>query len=385
MMLLLKCLVAVGLAGLGAELLARLWVRRSPYRVLAPGRIDRLSLDMATLPTLDPHIVHRVNAHGERGSERPTDPAAFRVLAAGGSAVSCYMLDEAVAWPGALERKLQAHPFFADRPVHVGNIGKSSVDSAALEMILTKVLPQEPRLDVLVIMVGASDILRWLEIDAPADRGALVLETDECFERRPDVAFGWTPKRLALATLYRWRREAQGKLRTNSGRRYGVARKMRAEAAVTRNEVPDTAHVTARFETNLRRTIQFAQRHVSHVVVARQPWFRKDAYLPDELALFWSGSVGDAYSTRCDTFYSPEALSEMMRRIDASAEAVAEALGVPSVNVGSVLESSVRMYMDQFHFTPPGSDVVAGAIADEVLGVLVGDTTVELRDEASAA
>ena len=52
--------------------------------------------------------------------------------------------------------------------VHVGNIARSGVGSEALDLILERVLPRYPRLSAMVVLVGASDVLRWLEVGAPA-------------------------------------------------------------------------------------------------------------------------------------------------------------------------------------------------------------------------
>ncbi|MCC7054616.1 MAG: hypothetical protein IT355_15200 [Gemmatimonadaceae bacterium] len=367
-----------------AELFARRHVRRSPYRVLAPGRVDRMSLHHETLPTLDQHIAHAVNSHGERGGERPADPRTFRVLVAGGSAVSCFLLDQEVAWPSIMQRQLQSAPELADRPVHVGNIGKSSIDSATLDYMLSKVLPQEDGLDVLVVMVGASDILRWLALGAPVHELPDLLPIDDAFAERPDIRFGWKPKQLALATLYRRHREAKGWTRTNFGKRYGAARRMRAEAR-TITDVPDASLVMERFEERLESLVDRALEHVEHVVVVRQPWFEKAEYSEEEVAQFWNGSIGDAYMTPCDTFFSHQVVAELCRQLDERVVVVAERAGVPTVNVNAHLEPSTATYIDQFHFTPLGSQLVAQAVRDGVLDAVHGAREHEPQHSAANA
>ena len=349
-----------------AELAARMYVRHSPYRVLPPGRKDVMHFDMSVLPSMEPTTVHKVNRHGERGSERPHGDTAFRVLVAGGSSAGCYLLDQKTAWAGALERDLQELPHFCSRRVHVGNVGQSSIDSGSLLVTLERILPQEHGLDLLLLMVGASDVLRWLEIEAPPERAAEAIAIDECFARHPEMKFGLHPRTWALATLYRWRRDAKGKVRTKSGQRYAVARRLRAEALETRTLVPKADVVIKRFESNLRACIKLAQKHARNVVVVRQPWFRKAEYLPEELAQFWSGSVGDAYTQNVTAFYSPEVVSALMNQIDRSAADVAAQLGIPSVDVNASLAPSNSNYMDQFHFTPQGSRIVARCVRDQI-------------------
>ena len=367
MSMLLGVLVLAGLAVIAVECLARVHVRRSPYRILSPGREDLMQMDNETLPAVEPFVRYAINRHGERGDERPSDPNAFRVLAAGGSATMCYFLDQHTAWPGELQRLLQQHPALAGRPVHVGNVGKSSVDSGSLELMRSRILPQEPKLDVLLIMVGASDILRWLMIEAPVDRAVEANELDECFDRHPEVRCGWHPKRWALATLYRWRRDSKRTDRVNAGRRYATARRMRANALETRTRVPDSTVVIARFERCMRGLLEAARARVEHVIVVRQPWFDKSEYLPSELAQFWSGSVGDAYMQQATIFYSPDVVAALMRRIDECAARVCLELGVPEVNLFPTLTSSNDNYCDQFHFTPAGSRIVADAVFQKIV------------------
>src|SRR5438552_18107057 len=83
------------------------------------------------------------------------------------------MLDQPTSWPAALERLLNAPDslrILGARGVDVGNIGRSGVGSAELDLILERILPQYDRLDAILIMVGASDAYHWVEIGAPPSR-----------------------------------------------------------------------------------------------------------------------------------------------------------------------------------------------------------------------
>ena len=280
------------------------------------------------------------------------------------------MLDQYTAWPGALEKALRGHAIFGSRPVHVANIGQSGVDSASLYLILSRVLTQESSVDVIVLMVGASDVLRWLEIGAPPDRPADAIALDECFARHPEAKFGWHPKAWAIATLYRWRRDAIGKSRTNSGQRYAVTRAMRANASETRTVVPRCDLVLDRFELHLRRCLKLAASHARHVLLLRQPWFRKDSYRPEEVAQFWNGSVGDAYVEDVTIFYAPEVVSALMVQIDGRAELVARELDITSLDISDRLDSTNANYWDQIHVTPAGSKIIAEGLGEAIVHAL---------------
>src|SRR5207244_8354344 len=84
--------------------------------------------------------------------------------------------------------------------VHVGSIARSGVGSQALDLILERVLPRYARLQAIIILVGASDILRWLEQGAPPSPPAPA-RTSEIFMCHPEGPFGWKPSALALVEL----------------------------------------------------------------------------------------------------------------------------------------------------------------------------------------
>ena len=145
------------------EGLARLMIRRGRYFPWPPGSRLELNLD-PRLKIGGQNTIHlKVNERGERG--RSVDTGAFQVLAMGGSAVECYLLNEEQTWTAVLEKHLD---YLGLTRVRVGNAGKSCVDSYVLSRMVRHMAPNYPeRLDVLLIMVGASDVLRWLEAGAP--------------------------------------------------------------------------------------------------------------------------------------------------------------------------------------------------------------------------
>src|SRR6058998_1346647 len=167
--------VVLLLLAVAAELAARWWLRhRSLYYVFPPGLRLRLHPDPEVFPQLEPLVRFEVNRHGERGGEVPrvhSGARLYRALVAGGSQPEGYLLDQDTSWPGALHRLLQAPPQLprlgATR-AHVGSIARSGVGAEALRLILERVLPRYPRLQAIVILVGASDVLRWLEQGAPS-------------------------------------------------------------------------------------------------------------------------------------------------------------------------------------------------------------------------
>lgn len=368
----LVCAAPVLLAA-AAELLARWWVRhRSRYYVIPPGLRVRLCPHPDVSPQLEPCIRFDANSEGERGPALPKSAKALcRLLVAGGSQPEGYLLDQDTHWPGALQRLLE-RPEHLQRlrasHVHVGNISRSGVGSEALDLILERILPRYPTLSTIIILVGASDVLRWLEYGAPPSPPPPV-RASEVFRCHPELTFGCRPRRLALVELalrlrHRWLRPLQVHDRACSW--IIRARAMRARATSMRTVTPDPAPMLAHFEHHFRRALERARAHADRVIVVRQPWFNRPCSA-QELSLMWHGGVGQAWQEDVTTFYGNEVLSSLMASLDARADRVARELDVEQVDLMPVLEPSVETYYDFFHATPAGARVIAAAVAAAIL------------------
>jgi hypothetical protein len=357
---------------LALELAARWWIRRcNRYYVLPPGMRLRLEPDPDVSPHMEPVVRFEVNGDGERGGAPPRSRNLYRVLVAGGSQPEGYLLDQNTSWPGALQRVLEAPErldILRTRRVHVGSIARSGVGSEALDLIFERVLPRYRRLSAIIVLVGASDVLRWLEFDAPSAPPPAV-RTSEVFRCHPELAFGWRPARLALVECvrrlrHRWLRPVH--VHQHACRWIARARAMRAHAATVRAIAPDPAPMLAHFDHHFRRALLAAKAHADRVIVVRQPWFDRP-HSPEERALMWHGGVGQAWQEDVSTFYSHEVLSTLMASLDARAASTARELEIEQLDLMPILERSARTYYDFFHATPAGSRAIAAAVAATVL------------------
>jgi lysophospholipase L1-like esterase len=370
-LLLLVVAVLLPLA-VAAELAARWWLRYTgTYHVFPPGLRLRLHIDRGAFPELEPVVRFEVNRDGERGADPPSvapGETLYRVLVAGGSQPEGYLLDQDTSWPGALNRLLgapeQLQALGASK-AHTGSIARSGVGSEALDLMLARVLPRYPRLAAIVILVGASDVLRWLEEGAPASPSSAPL-TPALFSCHPEGPFGWTPSRSAIVDLQRrtWRRVVRPvQTHQHAGKWVAKARAMRARATVIRRTMPDPAPMLDHFDKHFRRVVQRAKAHADRVVVVRQSWFDKETLTAEETAHMWHGGVGQAWCEEVTTYYSIEVTSRLMARLDARAARVAAELDVEQIDLRAILEPSLAMYYDFFHLTPSGAQNVASAVA----------------------
>jgi len=357
----------VGAAGLGlgfvlAELVARTLLRRcGGYFPLVPFQRQCFELDREALPMLEPVVHWHVNADGERGGAVP--PGAARVLLAGGSCVESYYLDQPSSVAGRLEVALAGH--FGARPVHVGSVARSRISCELIRTMLQKSLPRYARLDCVVLMVGAGDLVRWFELGAPTAAWDDPAELSHLFGQHPEGPFGWRPGQLAFRALVaraarRFSPREESRMRV--GKRLAELRVRRAASEPKLDTIADPSLMLERFGTQLGLLIDDLKRVADIVVVARQPWFDKEL-TPAEEAWMWNFGQGEIYATEVAGYYTHRLVRELMGKVAERAGEVARAHGALDVDVPRALEPGLANYYDFLHFTPLGAERVAAEVA----------------------
>jgi hypothetical protein len=356
-----------------AELAARAWLPgRAPYFVWQPFARRRLELEPGVLPSLPAVARWEINAAGERGAALPDDwGGACRVLVSGGSAAECYFLDQECTWPEVIARELNTPHARAElgvERVHVGNVARSLVSCSHVERMLARTLPRYERLDVLVLMVGASDVVNWLEKGAPPTPGDEPIPPAQVFEWHPEPPFGWTARTLALrrvASYWNKRLRRPVETRERAGKRLAEARAMRQRAPTMLTRAPEPTAMLERFELHLRRLVELGRARGARVILARQPWLEKEL-TPEEDQLLWNFCFGKPYTQEVKTYYAPRACWELLRRVDERAARVARELGVEEVVLNDVVPRDFEHYYDELHHTPKGCELVGKAVARKI-------------------
>ena len=371
-----SCVAA--LLTVAAELAARAWIRRrGGWYVWAPWHRTQLHVDLDALPSLEPVTRFEINGDGERGDPLPRDRRGmYRVLVAGGSAAEGWFLDQRSSWPGVLQELLNSAAIRAQlgaRFVHVGSIARSLVPCAAIQRMLAQSLRRYDRLDLVLFMVGASDVVAWLERGTPPAIEDDATPIEWIFDEHPSLCFTWSPSQLALkrlvSRLHRRLLEPV-RVRERAGARFVELRRRRARALQWIDDVPDPEPMLACFELHLRRMIATARAKRARVIVVRQPWFEKD-FTPEEEAAMWNFCVGRPYEEPTTRYYTHAVVADLMRKVDDRAAAVCRELDVEHVDLMPVLERSLTTYYDFLHFTPLGARAVAEEIASAVCGAAV--------------
>lgn len=366
----LGCLAGAAVLGVATELCTRVWLKRRgrPY-VWAPFTQQRLELDLTALPMLEPVALWKINADGERGGPLPADwSRTLRLIVTGGSATECYFTDQSKTWPEVLGRALSRpenlRKLGVDH-VHVGNIARSLIACEEIDLMLERTLPHYERLDVAVLMVGASDLLHWLERGTPMPVVDTHIPPSQVFALHPYGPFGWGPKTLAvrrIASYWKRRLVPHEEVRKRVGKRLADARAMRARAKEILHTTPDPTQMLAHYEKHLRRVVTRLRARGTRVILARQAWLEGE-FTERERALFWSFGRGRPYSTEVTAYFAHDTAWKLLRLVDARSAQLAHDLGIESVEINPLVPRDFAHYYDELHFTPRACALVGEALA----------------------
>ena len=133
---------------------------RDKYYVNVPDTDLRGTIPPSIVRGVDSIVHYRLNSLGIRGRDFGADSSEYRILAVGGSTTECVLLNNTQAWPAVIERML--HRTADGRQVWVGNVGRSGLTSREHVLHLEHLLPQYPRIDAVVALVGVNDVLTAL-------------------------------------------------------------------------------------------------------------------------------------------------------------------------------------------------------------------------------
>ncbi len=367
---------AASLTALGAlaELSTRALLRvHGRYYVWMPHARTVMPLDPSVFPRGDAVVHFEVNALGERGAPLPADLSrTYRILVGGGSAAECYFLDQPSSWPEALSRELSSPHHLARlqrSAVHVGNVARSLTDSHQLTHLFARILPRYPRSDAVILMTGASDLVRWLEEHTPATLTPSPLTPSLLFARHPEGPFGWTPSTLALrrvASAARHTLIRRTQHRETAGKRLAANRRSRANATRILTTIADPAPILAYYEQHLTNLVRLLQRHSPRVILLRQPWLER-AFTPDEQRDLWMFADGRPYAEPTTTYYSHPLIFSILRRIDDVTARVAANLHAESIELNTLIPADFEHYYDEMHHTPKGCALLARIVAEHLL------------------
>jgi lysophospholipase L1-like esterase len=381
---------AAGILTLGiAEAALRLLVPvPSEYHVLLPGtRV--FEPDARFVHGIQGAATYAVNRHGIRGREFGPDGSQYRMLLVGGSTTECGMLDDSENWGAVAERELQTTR--DGRNVWVGNVGRSGLTSRDHIVTLRYLLPQYPRMDLVVVLVGVNDLTAALRQGSTYGSPASLSDPD--VERRQiRNAFALSPlgfreiltddetaaddapwfkktKLFELAKRARTGMQARQVARGIGGALLGQWREHRRSASRLIDSLPPLKAALADYQNSLEAIVDEAARHNVEVMFMTQPSLWKANMQPGETDKLWLGGTGSFQEEPGHEYYTPRALADAMSRYNAELLALCSARRLPCLDLAVKVPRDTVMFYDDVHFTEGGAARVGKLLSEHLRNV----------------
>lgn len=376
-------LLALGLllAALAAEAVSRLALPDPDgYYVYPPGLHQTFEPDPGIMPGISGVSHFVVDAEGLRGDELGPEHD-VRLLAVGGSTTQCLYLDQDEAWPQRVQQLLQERLGPGHR-VWVGNAGKAGRRTRDHVLQVRHLLDQIPDVRVVVLLVGANDVMRRLADGAryrpvdPLEPAAARRLLPSAFDRHPQDFALLPPSRTALWALAGRGIEVARALGQRQrvedvrGEVYRLRRRQREEAAPYLDELPDLGAALGEYQRNLEAIVGLARDHGARSLLMTQPTAYHEALPEEQRRLLWMGWTDAPADATGRRYYSVEALARGFSRFNATLLALCERLDVACVDLAAGVPKDTRALYDDMHFNEAGAETVARSLLEPVAGLV---------------
>ena len=347
--------VIVGIA-LTEFALRRALPPREGYFVIAPHTDWTIRITPSVVRGVSEVAHYRINALGIRGRPFGADASEFRMLAVGGSTTECFVLDDTKAWTYLLERTLGRTT--DGRHVWVGNVGKSGLTAREHVLHLKYLLPQYPRTDAVLALVGVNDMLGALKQGARYELPVPVTTPEgerrdlrRAFAVFPNMQYLPPPGNDPTVSWYRasaiWDVARRAKLRWNLRRSFAIdAQEGLVRARAHRNgtrlidSLPSLSTPLIEYRRNLHAMADIASSRHARMIFVTQPSVWRDAMPAAEERNLWLGWLGTDWQTSASS-YSARALARAMERFNTVTLEVCRERAVECVDAASAIAMPV--------------------------------------------
>ncbi|HWC04535.1 MAG TPA: GDSL-type esterase/lipase family protein [Methylomirabilota bacterium] len=353
-----------------AEGLLRAWYPAPARHFVWPPnlRVDFEPTDAAT-PGVTGRGRFRTNSLGLRADEPPAGPARI-VYVLGGSTAADLYLDQEEAWVSLVQQGLNRDT--AAPRTWVGNLARPSLASVHSLIHFDRLLPELPRADLLVNLVGVNDLqlaLKSSYLAAPTRETHLAW----AFALRPPEGGFWS--RLATIRAARfawltWRRARLGLVQTRTAEGYARLRQCRQTAPPAKlvDVLPDLAPGLAEYRRNIVALAERARAYGAPMLFLTQPTLWAEEMPPDAAARLLAGGIGPI-KTWCThrRYFSPRALAQGMRAFNDVLRDVCRSPGMACRDLAAAVPPRAEYFYDDMHLSEAGARLVAGRVIDWIL------------------
>ena len=366
-------LLGIGLTVAVAEGLLRLWYPAPTRHYVWP---PHLRVEFAPTERATPGVSGRgrfwTNSLGLR-SDEPLVDARRIVYVLGGSTAADLYLDQEEAWAALVQQGLNDTP---EQPrTWVGNLSRPSLASVHHLIHFDRLLPELPRADLIVNLVGVNDLqlaLKSSYLDPPTPATHLA----GAFALYPPP--GNAGSRLATVRAARfvwqtWRQTRLGFVQTQTAEGYARLRECRqtAPAANLVEVLPDLGPALAEYRRNLLALADRARVYGAPLLWLTQPTLWDGEMGPAERGRLLAGGLGPI-KTWCthQRYFAPRALAEGMRAFNDVLRDVCRTRGLACRDLAVALPPRAEYFYDDMHLSEAGARRVAEMVVAWILELL---------------
>ncbi len=299
------------------------------------------------MPGVSPNGRFYTNSYGIRGDEF-NKRQRYRVLTLGGSTTEFLYIDQQKSWPYILQKELTRYYGY---PVWVGNIGKSGLSTKGNLLELRHLLPQYPKVDLIIALIGFNDF--QIELG-----GIRLANERKSQEEQEDIVFAMHPKR----SLSGPRQNKSGIIEDEAGKWYLAARNARRNARQILDELPDLSSALIQYEKNLNEIIDIAKNSSSRIIFLTQPFIWHKGLTEAEQQLLWFG-----FANVEGVYYSVDVLNRGLMAFNQKLMEVCQKRGIECIDIERLLPKNTSVFYDDVHFNESGCEQVAAIIYDYLI------------------
>lgn len=351
------------------------------YSALPPGASWTLTAVPEVLHGLTGVSHVRVNRFGVRGRTFGDGRAQYRILAVGGSTTLCRALDDTEVWTHLLEVDLGRT--VDGREVWVGNVGRDGASTRDNVLHLKYLLPQYPRMDAVVALVGVNDMMPALHqgwqyrppapVTQPAAEAAQLPRAFALFPgspRDPGVSGAQPPPWYKATALWRLGRQAKQALERRRTIKMGVAGesplvegRLERAAAPKVDSLPSLDAPIVEYRRNLNAMADLAAAAGARLVLVTQPSAWREGMSDGEEHQLWLGLIATEGAAAAP-YFTTRALSRAMARYNGTLLDVCRERKLDCVDAATLLPHDTSAMYDDIHFNEQGSRLLARVLAE---------------------
>jgi lysophospholipase L1-like esterase len=360
-----------------------LYPHSDQYFVLAPGQELVQRPSKRYVSGVEGTSVYRTSSWGIRGEEFGADGSEYRILAVGGSTTQNLYLDQTETWTLLFGDLLG--PTRGGLHTWTGDVGTSGRTARSHVLQMRYLLPELPRMDAVVSLVGVNDLTTALRQgfdyepppsldNAAAERKQLA----QAFVRVPGRIHNRVPqyweenvpwfKRLAVYQLARVVKisieQAHSNLNQDPfGEIYVTWRKHRAEASEVIDSLPDLRGPLDEYRGYLEEMAVIAKEQGVRLVLLTQPTLWRADLTAAEGAALWLGGTGEFQEEPGHAYFSARVLQAAMDAYNQTLLDVCATGQVECYDLAARIPKNLDNFYDDVHFTERGSRLVAESLA----------------------